>query len=220
MTDILCPGNMGQGCRTHRTGIRYGEPEFTPGFTGTPNSYRWRYPLEYQNRRIELSKKHFRIFQYVHGLYQEEGRTAFEYAELSEALTGDECEISYHAFKHAIRALGSCFARLRSPISLFHWKEVLYIGNKDELALYSHRASVYAVQQDKKVYEWYRISQEKFDGKGWYNIARLELEQKQRDGIFPDGFTIKDVDRLSRKIKRRVKAFMKRQNDKQLRFDF
>ena len=216
MTDILSRINTGKDAAFTGTEIRYCGTVLTR--TSFPRHKQ--YVLEYQDNRLLLPKKPYRLFQYVYDLYRTEGRTAFEYAELSEVLTGDELKMSNNNFKYALRVLTSFISKLHAPTSLFCRKEVLYIGNQEELASHGNQAAIYAVKQAAMVREWHRISQEEYDGKGWYSIARRELEQKKRDGIFPAGFTYKDVEKLSLKIKRRVKTFRKRQNDKQLRFEF
>ena len=208
MTDTLSRINTGKDAACTGTELRFSDNPLEP------------LTLVFGKRKIELTKTLYRFFWYVYDQYRTEGRTAFEYAELSEILTGDECARSNATFRYAVRLLTALIAKLGAPIALFYRQEVLYIGNQEELASHGNQAAIYALKQAEKVYEWHRISQERYEGQGWTAIARQELEQKKRDGIFPDGFTQNNVRVLAQKINRYVTKFRRKQNDKQLLFDF
>ena len=61
--------------------------------------------VEYRNRKIELTKTLYILFRYVNDLYRTEGKTAFDFAELSEVLTGDDCSKSKNALELLIRRI-------------------------------------------------------------------------------------------------------------------
>jgi hypothetical protein len=84
----------------------------------------------YRNRKVTLTKTPYIMFRYVNDLYRTEGRTEFEFAELSEAVTGDEFTKGDAALEHTIRRLSTYLARIIPPFSLTYRKEILYICAK------------------------------------------------------------------------------------------
>jgi len=77
-----------------------------------------------RNRKVDI------LFRYVHDLYQTEGKTAFGFSELSEALTGDDCKMSKNALAKLIRRISDSLARTGSPLSLAYNREILYLKPK------------------------------------------------------------------------------------------
>ena len=90
--------------------------------------------LVFRERKIELTKSSFILFRYVYDIYRAEGRTEFDFAELSEALSGDDCGKSKTAIGKLIRQVATALAKIVSPISLRYEREILYViakvGNK------------------------------------------------------------------------------------------
>jgi len=83
----------------------------------------------YRGRKAELTKTLYILFRYVNDLYRAEGQTEFDFAELSEVLTCDECALSSNAIGKYIRCIAHALAKIVAPITLSYYKEVLYIEN-------------------------------------------------------------------------------------------
>jgi hypothetical protein len=86
--------------------------------------------LVFQGRKVKLTEKPYCLFRYVYDLYRSEGQTEFDFAELSEALTGDDCEMSKNAIETIIRRITVALKKLKAPILLTYNREVLYIREK------------------------------------------------------------------------------------------
>jgi len=82
----------------------------------------------------KLTKTTFTLFRYVNDLYWTEDKTVFDFAELSEVLTGDEFGKSSTALATLIRKLASYLKRISPPIMLTHRREVLYILGTESLS--------------------------------------------------------------------------------------
>jgi len=60
-------------------------------------------------------------------LNRAEGRTEFEFMEIAEAMSGDDCGLSKTAIETLVRRLNLSLEKLLSPIRLKYNREVLYI---------------------------------------------------------------------------------------------
>jgi len=76
---------------------------------------------------VTIGTSLYMLFRYVYDLYRAEGRTKFDFAELSEVLTGDEFALTYRATTALIYRLSECLSKLNSPISLSCSRESLCI---------------------------------------------------------------------------------------------
>jgi len=79
---------------------------------------------------VSRNRKVDRLFRYVNNLYQTEGKTAFDFAELSEAITGNDCKMSKNALAKLIRRISMSLAVAGSPLSLTYNREILYVKPK------------------------------------------------------------------------------------------
>jgi hypothetical protein len=86
--------------------------------------------IVFQDRKVELTILAYRLFRYVNDLYRLEGQTEFDFAELSEALTGDEFGMSRSALGTLIRRLDESLETIVPPFTLNTEKETLYVCNK------------------------------------------------------------------------------------------
>jgi len=84
----------------------------------------------YRKRKVELTKTLYILFRYINDLYRAEGKTAFDFAELSEVLTGDDCKMGKTALVSLIRRLAFFLSKIIAPISLTYSRETLYVVNK------------------------------------------------------------------------------------------
>ena len=87
--------------------------------------------IEFQGRKVKLTDSIYPLFRYINDLYRAEGKTEFEFSELSEVLTGDECDLSRSAIISLIRRLALFLEKIRSPLILTCKKEVLYVSCKN-----------------------------------------------------------------------------------------
>ena len=86
--------------------------------------------IEYRKRKVELTKKLYILFRYINDLYQTEGKSTFEFSDLSLVLTGDECKMSDRAIESLIYRLTVFLEKIRAPFILAFQLEVLYIREK------------------------------------------------------------------------------------------
>jgi len=86
--------------------------------------------LVFQGRKGKLTEKPYILFRYVYDLYRAEEQTEFDFAELSAALTGDECGMSQCAVATLIKRLAEALEKLKTPILLKYNREVLYIRER------------------------------------------------------------------------------------------
>ena len=86
--------------------------------------------LVFRQKEITLTPSLYQLFRYVYDLYRAEGKTTFEFAELSEALTGDELAMGKRGLETAIWRIHTVFEKFQSPILLSCHREVLYIRDK------------------------------------------------------------------------------------------
>ena len=84
--------------------------------------------LVFKDRKVDLTLSEYRLFRYVYDLYRIEEQTEFDFAELSEILTGDECKMSLQAVSALIRRLVKSLADLSPPISLTIVRETLHVN--------------------------------------------------------------------------------------------
>jgi len=70
--------------------------------------------IEFCGRSIELTVSTYRLFRYVNDLYRAEGQTEFEFAEISEVLTGRESGKSKTAIGKLIRQIVSATVHHRT----------------------------------------------------------------------------------------------------------
>ena len=83
--------------------------------------------LVFRERKIELTKLAFILFRYVNDLYRSEGQEEFDFAEIAEVLTGDDCGKSTAAIGKLVRKIATALAKLVSPISIKYERETLYV---------------------------------------------------------------------------------------------
>lgn len=83
--------------------------------------------IEFRGRKTELTLSTYRLFTYIHELNRAEGRTEFEFMEIAEAMSGDDCGLSKTAIETLVRRLNLSLEKLLSPIRLKYNREVLYI---------------------------------------------------------------------------------------------
>ncbi|GHT10555.1 hypothetical protein FACS1894170_02840 [Planctomycetales bacterium] len=81
----------------------------------------------YRNRKTELTKTLFILFRYCYDKYRAEGQAEFDFAEIAEVLTGDDCGMSKNAIEKAIRRLAESLATIAAPVSIRFNREILYI---------------------------------------------------------------------------------------------
>ena len=86
--------------------------------------------LVFREKKADLTKSAFILFRYVYDLYRTEGQMAFDFAELSEVLTGSDCGKSKNALGKLVRRIALALAKIVSPISLTYERERLYVVAK------------------------------------------------------------------------------------------
>ena len=86
--------------------------------------------LVFRLKEEPLTPSLYLLFRYVYDLYRAEERTFFDFAELSEALTGDECEMSQSAIATLIRRLIEALETISPSFTLTIDKETLCVHNK------------------------------------------------------------------------------------------
>jgi hypothetical protein len=79
------------------------------------------------------------MFRYCYDLYRTEEQTAFDYAEISEVLTGDECKMTASAIGTQIRRLQKVMKELSPPISLTIERETLQIHEAGYIPSHARR---------------------------------------------------------------------------------
>jgi hypothetical protein len=85
--------------------------------------------IEYKSRKTELTVSEYRLFRYVNDRHRLEEQSEFDFAELSEALTGDECAMTQNAIGAIIRRLVKAMSDLSPPITLSIVKETLHVNS-------------------------------------------------------------------------------------------
>jgi hypothetical protein len=83
--------------------------------------------LVFRDKKVNLTLSAFILFRYVNDLFLMEGRTEFDFAELSESITGDEFGKSKTAIETLVRRIAIALEKLHSPIRLIYNREVLYV---------------------------------------------------------------------------------------------
>ncbi|MDR0328796.1 MAG: hypothetical protein LBI05_10920 [Planctomycetaceae bacterium] len=83
--------------------------------------------LVFKNREVKLTETVFRLFVYVYEPYRKAGQTEFEFAEISEALTGDDCKMSRRAIETSTYRLAGCLSNILAPFTVNFRKETLFI---------------------------------------------------------------------------------------------
>ena len=86
--------------------------------------------LVYKDREVKLTETNFRLFVHIYDLYRMEGQTEFEFASLSEELTGDECKIGRRAIESSIRRIAIALSKILAPISLIYKREIVYVRHQ------------------------------------------------------------------------------------------
>jgi hypothetical protein len=89
--------------------------------------------LVFRNVKVELTKSAYILFRYIYDLYRTEGRIEFDFAELSEILTGDDCGKSKNAIETIVRRLAESLEKILPPFSLIFRQERLYIKKTSKL---------------------------------------------------------------------------------------
>jgi hypothetical protein len=98
-----------------------------------------RHPLEpltvvYQNRKVELAPAVYKLFRYVYDLYRTESIDRFDFCDISEAMTGDECEMGRDIITSLVRRINILIRKINSPITVRIKREVLYIRETASLS--------------------------------------------------------------------------------------
>ena len=103
--------------------------------------------IEFCGRRIEFTVSTYRLFRYVNDLYRMEGQTEFEFAELSEVLTGRESGKSKIAIGKLVRNIAAALVKIGAPIFVTYNREVLYIT---DVVTPSQKSEVSVPRSDKQ----------------------------------------------------------------------
>ena len=83
--------------------------------------------IVYKNKEAELTKTLFRLFVCINEPYRKEGKTKFQFADISEGLTGDDCKMSDKAIERAVGRLGIALSQILAPFYLECLKGNLYV---------------------------------------------------------------------------------------------
>ena len=86
--------------------------------------------IEHRKRKVELTKTLYILFRYVNDLYRAKQRTEFEFEELSDVLSGDQCGVSAVALGHSIRRLAEFLEKILPPFLLNYRNKTLYVVTK------------------------------------------------------------------------------------------
>jgi hypothetical protein len=87
--------------------------------------------IEYQGRKTALSLTVYRLFRYINDLHRVEEQTEFEFAELSEALTGDELGKESDTIVRLIKEIRKGLKKIGAPFTLPCQRETLRIVPTD-----------------------------------------------------------------------------------------
>jgi len=83
--------------------------------------------LVYRGKEVTLTLTPYLLFRYAYDLYRSEGQTEFTYAELSEAVTGDELALSKYALDALVRRLHEPLKSIDAPFTVAYLDEEMYI---------------------------------------------------------------------------------------------
>jgi hypothetical protein len=83
--------------------------------------------IVFKDKEVKLTETIFRLFVYVYEPYRKAGQTEFEFAEISEALTGDDCKMTRRAIETSVYRLAECLSKILSPFTVTFHKEILFI---------------------------------------------------------------------------------------------
>ena len=87
--------------------------------------------IEFRGKKVKLTDSTYPLFRYVNDLNRAEGQEEFEFAELSEVLTGTEGGKSNAAIGKLVRRIAKALAKIAAPIVLSYNREVLYVAMND-----------------------------------------------------------------------------------------
>ena len=102
--------------------VAHEEPD-TDIEVGYSKSIREPLTLEYQGCKAKLTETAFILFQYVNELYRTEGRTEFEFLELSDYFFGK----SSNAIGKLTRQIVKALANIAAPFTITFEREILYV---------------------------------------------------------------------------------------------
>ena len=83
--------------------------------------------IAFRNRKTELTLSTHQLFTYVNDINRTEGQAEFEFAELSDVLSGSYCGKSKTAIETLIRRINIALEEIQAPIWLKYNREVLYV---------------------------------------------------------------------------------------------
>ena len=81
----------------------------------------------YKDREVELTLATYKLFVYIYEQYRKTGKKEFAFEEISEGLTGNDCDMSSSAIGTLTYRLAGSLSKILSPFTVRHRREIFYI---------------------------------------------------------------------------------------------
>jgi hypothetical protein len=98
--------------------------------------------IMYKDKKVRLTESLYILFRYIYDMHRTEGRTEFEFMEISECISGDDAEISSASIIKSVQRIQFFLEKINSPLDVTFKNETIYVMDK-----FVHRA------EDKFVHE-------------------------------------------------------------------